>query len=284
MAKRRRLQIKMMAADWSLRDYPTERRPWSAETKAKRVRDAGFDGMSAGADQALGEALAKHGLELVGGVDIASVRAAEPTLRRFKRAGARHVNVQLCDHDTPTRDALPVARAVIQAGEKLDMGPAIEVHRDTCTETPEKAFALVEAYQRRYKTKLRMNFDHSHPAIIKQIRPPDFWKQLSGRQDIWRMSELIHFRPFTGSHCQTPVTDGRGRLDRDFEAWRDGYLLPALTSWVKGQRGDKTLYAVPELGPQGSGYALACFPDIWKDAIRAKDEIKATWRRALRRR
>lgn len=285
MAKSRpKLSIKMMAADWSLRDYPSEKRPWSVETKVKKVKEAGFDGMSAGADPALGRALAKHGLELVGGVDVGSVRAAEPTLKRFQDAGAHHVNVQLCDHDTSTADALKVARAVIVAGEKLGMLPAIEVHRDTCTETPEKAFALASAYEKRYKKKLRMNFDHSHPAIIKQIRPPAYWNALSGRSDIWRMSELIHFRPFTGSHCQTPITDGRGKLDRDFVLWRDGYLVPALTSWAKGQRGARTLYAVPELGPQGSGYALACFPDIWKDAIIAKDEIKKAWTRALRAR
>ena len=281
MAKAR-LKIKLMAADWSLRGYPTEKRPWSAETKAKKVKEAGFDGMSAGADPVLAKALAKHGLELVGGVDVGSVKAAEPTLQRFKDAGAIHVNVQVCDHDTTTADALKVARAVIVAGDKLGMTPAIEVHRDTCTETPEKAFALASAYEKRYKKKLRMNFDHSHPAIIKQIRPPDYWKRLSARSDLWRMSELIHFRPFTGSHCQTPITDGRGKLDRDFELWRDGYLVPSLKSWVQGQRGGKTLYAVPELGPQGSGYALACFPDIWKDAIVAKDEIKKAWTKALR--
>ena len=134
-----RLRLKMMAADWSLRGYPTEKRPWSVETKVKKVKEAGFDGMSSGADPALGNALAKHGLELVGGVDVGSVKAAEPTLKRFKDAGAIHVNVQLCDHDTPTADVLKVARAVVVAGEKLEMTPAIEVHRDTCTETPEKA-------------------------------------------------------------------------------------------------------------------------------------------------
>ena len=40
--------------------------------------------------------------------------------------------------------------------------------------------------------------------------------------------------------------------------------------------------AVPELGPQGSGYALACFPDIWLDAIREKDEMRKVWRKVTR--
>ncbi len=127
-----------------------------------------------------------------------------------------------------------------------------------------------------------MNFDHSHPAIIKQIRPADYWSRLSERTDLLQMHELIHFRPFTGSHCQTPVTNGRGQLDRDFKVWLENYLEPALAAWLAGAKPGKTLYAVPELGPQGSGYALACFPDIWKDAIREKDEIMKVWRRLIR--
>ena len=245
-------QIKVMAADWSLRDYPTAKRPWSIRTKVQRVRDAGFDGMSAGANQDLANELYKQELELVGGVDVGTKKEARSKLKAFADVGVTHINIQLCDHDTRTRDALKVAREVVKVGEKLGVKPAIEVHRDTCTETPEKAFALAEAYPKKYKKKLRMNFDHSHPAIIKQIRPPDYWASLSKRTDLLQMHELIHFRPFTGSHCQTLVTDGRGRLDRDFQMWLDGYLEPALTAWLNGAKAGKTLCVVPELGPQGS--------------------------------
>ena len=282
MSKAANLQLKVMAADWSLQRYPSASRPWSTETKVKKVKEAGFDGMSAGSGPELAGALAKHGLELVGGVDCPSASAAEERLQAFKEAGAIHVNIQMCDHDTPTAEAVKVARAVMEAGKKLDLKPAVECHRDTCTETPEKALALVEAYEKRYKERLRMNFDHSHPAIIKQLRPSDYWPRLSDRLDLWQMSELIHFRPFTGSHCQVPVTDGAGKLDQDFVTWRENYLVPALASWIRGARGKKTLYAVPELGPQGSGYALSCFPDIWEDAIRAKDEIRKVWRKLVK--
>jgi hypothetical protein len=275
-------QIKIMAADWSLRDYPTARRPWSIVTKVQKVKEAGFDGMSSGANAELAAELQGNGLELVGGVDVGSKKEAETKMKAFADIGTIHVNVQLCDHDTPTKDAVKIARQVMKAGNKLNIKPAIEVHRDTCTETPEKAFALASAYERKYKKKLRMNFDHSHPAIIKQMRPNEYWARLSERTDLLQMHELIHFRPFTGSHCQTPVTNGRGGLDRDFKVWLENYLESALAAWLKGARSAKTLYAVPELGPQGSGYALACFPDIWKDAIREKDEILKVWRRLIR--
>ncbi len=122
MRATRRPQLRVMAADWSLSNYPTAKRPWSIRTKVQKVKDAGFDGMSSGSNPALAAELKKQGLELVGGVDV---------------------------------------------GSKSDAA--------------------------------------------------------------------------------------------------------------------KTLYAVPELGPQGSGYALACFPDIWKDAIREKDEIHRVWRRLTRK-
>lgn len=285
MAKRatRRPQLKVMAADWSLSNYPTAKRPWSIRTKVQKVKDAGFDGMSSGSNPVLAAELKKQGLELVGGVDVGSKTEAAKKLKAFADLGVVHVNIQLCDHDSETKTALPVAREVMQVGDKLGVKPAIEMHRDTCTETPEKAFALARAYEKRYRKKLRMNFDHSHPAIIKQIRPHQYWERLSERTDLLRMHELIHFRPFTGSHCQTPVTDARGNLDRDFEIWLENYLEPVLEAWLKGAGPGKTLYAVPELGPQGSGYALACFPDIWKDAIREKDEIHRVWRRLIRK-
>ncbi|MBI4531347.1 MAG: xylose isomerase, partial [Candidatus Latescibacteria bacterium] len=34
--------------------------------------------------------------------------------------------------------------------------------------------------------------------------------------------------------------------------------------------------------PQGSGYALACFPDVWKDATVEKNEIEKIWRRLIK--
>ncbi len=277
-------QIKICAAAWTLTNYPSADKQWSMDRKVKAVKDAGFVGFSAGAQPEIAEACAKHGMQLVGGVDVATVDEAGPKLEAFKAAGAKHINIQLCDHDTEIRKAVPVARAVMQAGKELKLMPAIEWHRDTCTETPEKGLALAEQYEKRYKEKLRTNFDHSHPAIIKQLRPNTFWERIAEyRLDLLQMSEMIHFRTFTGSHCQTPVTNGRGKLDGDFVSWRDNFLKHALYNWVQGQRGAKELWAVVELGPLGSGYALECFPDVWKDAIVARGEIEKAFKGALRK-
>lgn len=282
--KARNPELILCAAEWTLRGHPSEKNEWSINRKVKAARKAGFKGFSAGAAPEIVAACRQHGMELVGGVDVGAVDEAEPKLKAFKEGGATHINIQLCDHDTEIRKAVPVARAVMQAGKELKLMPAIEWHRDTCTETPEKGLALAEQYEKRYKEKLRTNFDHSHPAIIKQLRPNTFWERIAEyRLDLLQMSEMIHFRTFTGSHCQTPVTNGRGKLDGDFVSWRDNFLKHALYNWVQGQRGAKELWAVVELGPLGSGYALECFPDVWKDAIVARGEIEKAFKGALRK-
>ena len=60
-------KIKIMAADWSLRDYPSARHPWTVQTKVRKVKEAGFAGMSAGANAELAAELHANGLEMVGG-------------------------------------------------------------------------------------------------------------------------------------------------------------------------------------------------------------------------
>ena len=287
MAKRKaskKPQLHLCAAAWTMTTYPSAAKEWTMDRKVKAAKEAGFVGFSAGPQPEVAEACAKHGMQLVGGVDVGTVKEADEKMRLFKEANAVHINVQLCDHDTEISKAVTVARAVIEAGTKHGVKPAIEWHRDTVTETPEKALALATQYEKRYGDKLRMNFDHSHPAIIKQLRPNTFWPRIAEyRPDLLAMSELIHFRTFTGSHCQTPITNGRGKLDADFVAWRDNFLRHAPEAWIKAQRGAKELWAVVELRPKGSGYALDCFPDVWKDAIVARGEIESEFKKALRR-
>ena len=278
---RRKPMLRLIAAEWTMRGYPASNREWSMDRKVKAAKEAGFRGLSAPADDEVIAALHKHKMVHVGNVDVSTEGQVARRLRKFQKAGAVHINVQLCDHDTPIKTSLPVARKVMVVGDELGIKPAIEVHRDTCTETPEKTFALAKAYERRYKKKLRMNFDHSHPAIIKQLRPPTYWKRLSERLDLFLMAELIHLRPFTGSHCQTPVTNGKGKLDTDFKTWLDNFCEPALKAWLKGAGPGKELFAVVELGPKGSGYGLAVFPDIWKDAIRGRREIARVFRKLV---
>ena len=167
----------LIATEWTFVNYPTPDKPWGPQKKFQEIRKAGFAGIQTWPGGGLGQLAREAGLKLVAGMDVESIKTAEEKLRKLKEFGVVHVNVQLCNHDTPTKDALPIAIDVMKLGDHLGMKPAIEVHRDTCTETPEKAYALADAYQKRTGRKLRMNFDHSHPAVIKHLHHNSYvWK------------------------------------------------------------------------------------------------------------
>ena len=104
---------------------------------------------------------------------------------------------------TPTDEAITRARQVMETAGNLEMDVAIEVHRDTCTETPEKAYALAEGFEKAEGRPLKMTWDFSHPAIIKHLSPP-YWDRLAERVDLIQLAQQFHFRPFNGHHCQSP--------------------------------------------------------------------------------
>ena len=95
---------------------------------------------------------------------IASGQAPEfaGAIKENKEAGAHHINVQLADEDTLTPEALGLTMLILEEGRRKGVEPAIEVHRDTCTETPEKTYALADAYQKVTGQLLPMTWDFSH--------------------------------------------------------------------------------------------------------------------------
>ncbi len=274
--------IKIAAAMWTLTQYPDAKHEWSPERKIREVRKAGcFDGIATHYFHPTVPFARKAGVYIVGGHDIAGVKDAAQKLRAYKEMGIMHVNCQICDHDTPTEKALPVAIRIMEIGERLGIKPAIEVHRDTCTETPEKTFALADAYHRKTGKKLRMNFDHSHPAIIKHLNPGNYWERLGVRLDLLRLGELIHFRPFNGHHCQIPITDGRGKLSPEFKDWLP-FCDKVIQAWLTGSKPGRELVVVSEVGARVGGYCLSTFPDPWKDAQVLTKEIRKIWNRRVK--
>ncbi len=152
-------KLNLCAAEWTFTGHPSESDERSMDRKTQEAKEAGFAGFSAGPSPTTVQACQKSGLTLVGMVDIGSIEEVKAKLDRLRDTGCVHVNVQLCDHDTPTSEAVEVALAAIQYGESMGLKPAIEWHRDTATETPEKGLALIDEYKRRYDKTLCVNFD-----------------------------------------------------------------------------------------------------------------------------
>jgi len=265
---------------WTLVWHPSQKREWSLERKLRAVKDAGFDGFTTQLEPKHARLGDKLGLMRIG--YFASSRPTEfaRLLRSQKDAGARHVNVQLGDHDTPTATAIHLAKKLLAEASKLDLEVGIEVHRDTCTETPEKTYALADGYQKAMRELLPFTWDFSHLAVVKHLLPP-FWPRLGVRPDLIRRAQQFHFRPFNGHHCQVPVTDTRGRLTPEFRDYIP-FMEKVMTTWLAGAAPGRELIAVPEMGPLWMGYNLSAFPSSWEQAKVLRNEIERCWRRALK--
>ena len=266
---------------WTLVWHPSKSREWSLERKLRAVKDASFDGFTTQLTPQHARLGDKLGLMRIGYFSSSDPRKFTSLLRSQKDAGARHVNVQLGDHDTPTAVAVRLALKLMEESAKLGLETAIEVHRDTCTETPEKTYALADAYEKATGELIPFVWDYSHLAVVKHLLPP-FWPRLGQRPDLIQRAQQFHFRPFNGHHCQVPVTDGRAQLTPEFRDYVP-FMEKVMETWLAAAIPGRELIAVPELGPLWMGYNLSAFPPSWDDACVLREQIEKSWRRVLKR-
>jgi hypothetical protein len=273
-----RIAFKQVANLWSLWDYPSSSEPWSFEQQLDAVKDAGFDGFTAQLGPTLAREAEKREMFVVGYFSSGDEDKFYELLQSQKDAGARHVNVQLADHDTDPGDALRQTLRLMEEAERIGgLEPSIEVHRDTCTETPEKAYALADGYFKATGRLLPMTWDFSHFAVVKHLVPETYVERLLVRPDLIQRSQQFHFRPFNGHHCQVPVTRGDGSLTQEINDWFP-FVGATMRTWLDGNAGpDRVLIVVPEMGPVRGGYNFAHLPNSWEEAIRLRPLLEALW-------
>jgi len=115
---------------------------------------------------------------------------------------------------------------------------SLEVHRDTCTETPEKTYEIAERYHKATGRMIKMNFDFSHLAVVKHLSPDNYIERLLDHPELVQNSEQCHFRPFNGHHCQVPVTY-RGALTPEAKSYLK-FVVALLKLWKKAPRNAAT--------------------------------------------
>jgi sugar phosphate isomerase/epimerase len=269
-----------MASLWSLTGYGGKKGEWTVDQKLAQIKKAGFDGFLGRVPVVTPELVEKHGLIFAATVDMGLAKDVKPKLKAIQAAGARCVNVQMLDHDTPTKRAVSLARRVMDVAGELDMDVAIEVHRDTCTETPEKAYALAAGFEKAEKKLLKMTFDFSHPAVVKHLSPANYWPRLAERIDLIQLAQQFHFRPFNGHHAQIPANNGKGGLTPEFLDWLP-FAEKVIETWLQAAGSGREMFVCPEQGPPG--YFLSVFPDRWKDVQIIRDEVDKVWRKQVRK-
>ena len=271
--------LRHIANLWTLMQHPARDSAWTLDQKLQAIKEAGFDGVCWAGSPELCEGAKRHGLIFVGGM--ASGNAAEfaQILQDLKRDGAHHVNVQLAADDVLTPEALDLTLSLMEEGKRLGLEPAVESHRGTCTETPEKTYALADAYQKATGELLPISWDFSHFAVVKHLVPANFIDRLLIRPDLIQRAQQFHLRPFNGHHAQVPITDAEGNLTQEVKDWLP-FAKALLNCWLEGNRGtEREIFVCPELGPVDGGYALSTFPNSWEDAKVLRVEIDYLWKR-----
>lgn len=276
--------IAHIATLWSLEGYPSVKREWSLERKIRAIKEAGFDGITAALNPERRRLAEKYGLKhLLGFISTSDPDSFEKMIRDQKEGGAVHINVQLDDDDTPPALATKHWIKFERIAEKIGgVVVSLEVHRDTCTETPEKTYEIAERYHKATGRMIKMNFDFSHIAVVKHLHPNNYAERLLDHPELVQYSEQCHFRPFNGHHCQVPVTY-RGKLSPEVRSYLK-FVTAMMKLWKSAPRNaNRTLFACPELGPiwpHGSGYNISGLPSAWKDASVLRGELAKAWRRA----
>lgn len=243
------------------------------------VREAGFDGFTTALDAERGRLARKIGLIPVGYFATGEPAQFRKLIKQNVDAGAVHINVQLADHDTPVEESIRLCVKLLEESEKCGAKCAVEVHRDTCTETPEKTYAIAAGYKKATGQLLPMTWDFSHLSVVKHLSPPYADRLLVDAKLIQR-AEQFHFRPFNGHHCQVPVTDGSGKISTELKQWLP-FLEKTLELWMQGKQDGREVFVVPEMGPVRGGYNFEQLPNSWEDAKVLRPLIEKAWKKAL---
>jgi hypothetical protein len=273
--------LRHIAALRSLTEYPSANKEWSLERKLEAIKEAGFDGFTALLTPEHERCARKFDLMPIGYFSSGTRGEFKPLLEQNRAAGARHIHVQLGDHDTSTKEALKLLKRLLSLAERIDVKLAVEVQRDTCTETPEKTFALADAFQKATGQLLPFAWDFSHFAVMKQLSPP-YWNRLGARPDLIQRSQQFHFRPFNGHHCQVPVTGKSGQLTPEANDFLS-FVEKLFECWLEVASPGHEIFAVAEMGPLRGGFNLHGLPNSWEEAVVLASEIGECWRRAIRR-
>ncbi len=274
-------KIVHMANLWSLVGYPPKKKEWDIERKIAAIKEAGFDAITTLLTPKLARLARKYDLGVVGFFSSAKMNEFRGFLESQKKAGAYDINVQLGDHDTTTERAVALAVRLMEESKKLGVRASVEIHRDTCTETPEKTYALADGYRKKTGELLSMTPDFSHISVVKHLAPSNFTERIIERKNLVQFAPQIHFRPFNGHHCQVPVTDGKGRLTPEVKDCLV-FLEDLFRVWLNGRYGHEQLYVCPEMGPVRGGYNFHSLPNSWEEAIVLRKQIDKVWKKVVK--
>ncbi len=255
------------------------------EKRFKLIAAAGFTAISASLTPDHQRLADKYGIEHRLGFIGGAAGTPQPDdfaelLKKQKECGAIHINVQIGDHDTPPAVAAKQWIRLLREAEKIGgLEVSIETHRDTSTETPEKAYEIADRVHRATGQLIRFTFDFSHFAVVKSLEPDDYVARLLDRPELVTLAEMFHFRPFNGQHAQVQVHH-RGRITPEGESFL-AFAENVMRLWRSDLKNQgRTFFSLPEIlpfRPGGGGYNVTGFGPPWPSVVAVRDELAKIW-------
>ncbi|MGC6467718.1 MAG: sulfatase-like hydrolase/transferase, partial [Akkermansiaceae bacterium] len=171
--------LKIHLNGWSLLDEGDPSTEEGLRTHLSLIKEAGFHGYSWFANTPLlKELIAEYDLRFGGAFDADKMEQFAPAIAEIMEIDNGPINCQLADDDTPVEEAIELAVELMAEAKRQNAPVHLEVHRDTCTETPEKTSAIIEGFRAATGEDTLMNFDFSHPAVMKHIMAKDYINRL----------------------------------------------------------------------------------------------------------
>ena len=271
------IRYRQAAALWTQVGYPSFESEYELKQKIESAAEAGFDVIQWDVVPGLREMLDEFGMDLWGYIPGQEIEGLEQRVDEIADAGARYATVHLLKHDTEPEKATDVLVRLVSYAKEKGLTVAIETHRNTATETPEKFEQILTGFKAATGELMPVTWDFSHFGVVKHLMPDEYSERLLVWPELIRNSPLFHCRPFNGHHVQVPVTGPDGELTVEVKRYLS-FVKDLFRLWLDGDQTNEEIIVCPEMGPADEmGYNLQSLPNSWDDARVLRGELKRVW-------
>ena len=272
------LVLQSLWAMEGLRDAPIKR---SLEDDIKRIKGAGFDGISAmweddATCDTIADVAAFHGLVVEGTCIPTSLAEFELALERVERHPLHHLNVQLKILPTRLDDAARLLAQLQLLSKTVSFPVYFETHRGRITND---LLVMVQLLDMVPDTKLLV--DLSHYVVAREIELPIDAVTEQHIATILHHAWAFHGRIAGSGQIQLPFSFAHHRpWVEQFTAW----WSKGFADWRDRAVDDAELTFVCELGPQPyaiSGADGRDLSDRWEESILLKRIAEAAWQSGI---
>lgn len=251
---------------------------WNTVEKFTRAKEAGFEAIDAGINDAneadVEQAIREVGLGLVMGDRLFTIDDVHKMVARALRLKADFIWIQPIDAFAPLDDVVKLATEGRKIANDQGLCYFVEIHRNNFTENLPQTLRLIDRVP-----DIRFTSDLSHLILVGEFYGWPEERAIERLMPILERTAHMHGRISDGEAVQVDVGDGSGQTAQFFvELW-----ATAIRHWLKGAGPGDIFPFASELGPPR--YALTLpdgreFSDRWEQSLVMKKLAEQAWQKA----